>query len=261
MDKIDRFIKSTNLSLASPVEPEEKLHDILMVKPKNGFWSVGKLNGKSKDSPEAINSRLFVGNLPASGVQLARFTEAFAKYGTVLDASLHNRFGFIQYECADVARQASDEMNGILFEGSRIDVNVASERRKKRNPGDPLEPAKKIPRKQVSDALVIICNRDIRSYSDAVLHRLKELHVVCDSFFWSENMPLPQIINDITKDGVLYAVVLTEACAVDKTLNIHVLQGKNPKDFRDVPLNDAFDLLERDFLKAQAARAQVPGYL
>ena len=42
-------------------------------------------------------------------------------------------------------------------------------------------------------------------------------------------MPLPQIINDITKDGVLYAVVLTEACAVDKTLNIHVLQGKNPK--------------------------------
>ena len=65
-----------------------------MVKPKNGFWTVGKLNGKSKDSPEAINSRLFVGNLPAAGVQLSKFTEAFAKYGTVLDASLHNRYVF-----------------------------------------------------------------------------------------------------------------------------------------------------------------------
>ena len=52
---------------------------------------------------------------------------------------------------------------------------------------------------------------------------------VCDSFFWSENMPLHQIVTDISKDGVLYAVVLTEASAVDKTLNIHILQGKNPK--------------------------------
>ena len=44
-------------------------------------------------------------------------------------------------------------------------------------------------------------------------------------------MPLQQIISDITKDGVLYAVVLTEACAADKTINIHVLQGKNPKGY------------------------------
>ena len=56
---------------------------------------------------------------------------------------------------------------------------------------------------------------------------------VCDSFFWTENMPLHQIISDITKDGVLYAVVLTEASAADKTINIHVLQGKNPKG--DIP--------------------------
>ena len=46
-------------------------------------------------------------------------------------------------------------------------------------------------------------------------------------------MPLHQIITDITKDGVLYAVVLTEASAADKTINIHVLQGKNPKGWFD----------------------------
>ena len=90
------MIKSFSLKVIlivnfSAPEKEEKLHEILMVKPKNGFWTVGRLNGKSKDSPEAINSRLFVGNLPAAGVQLSKFTEAFAKYGTVLDASLHNR--------------------------------------------------------------------------------------------------------------------------------------------------------------------------
>ena len=44
-------------------------------------------------------------------------------------------------------------------------------------------------------------------------------------------MPLQQIITDITKDGVLYAVVLTEASAADKTINIHVLQGKNPTGY------------------------------
>ena len=63
-----------------------------MVKPKNGIWMVGKLSGKSKDAPEAVNSRLFVGNLPASGVQLGRFAEVFARFGMVLDASLHNRY-------------------------------------------------------------------------------------------------------------------------------------------------------------------------
>ena len=69
-------------------------------------------------------------------------------------------------------------MNGILFEGSRMDVNVASERRKKRQAGDLVSGVKKIPRKQVSDCLVIICSRDIRSYSDAILHRLKELGIL-----------------------------------------------------------------------------------
>ena len=59
---------------------------------------------------------------------------------------LSPRFGFIQYDCAEVARRASDEMCGFLLEGSRIDVNVASERRKKRNPGEILESVKKIPR-------------------------------------------------------------------------------------------------------------------
>ena len=63
-----------------------------MVKPKNGYWCVGKLNGKSKDAPEAVNSRLFVGNLPAVGVQLNRLAEVFAKFGPVLDASLHTRY-------------------------------------------------------------------------------------------------------------------------------------------------------------------------
>ena len=39
-------------------------------------------------------------------------------------------------------------MNGALFEGSRIDVNVASERRKKRSPSDIIKEnaVKKIPR-------------------------------------------------------------------------------------------------------------------
>jgi len=102
----------------------------------------------------------------------------------------------------------------------------------------------------------VICSRDIRGYSDAVIYRLKDIGMVCDSFFWSENMPLPPLISDITKDGVLYAVVLTETCSADKTVNLHILQGRNPKDFRDVPLNDAFELLERDFRKAQNARSQ-----
>ena len=56
-------------------------------------------------------------------------------------------------------------------------------------------------------------------------------------------MPLQQIISDITKDGVLYAVVVTEACAADKTINIHVLQGKNPKGyFRIFDFNSILDL-------------------
>ena len=62
-----------------------------MSKPKNGFWTAGKLNGKSKDSEEAVSSRLFVGNLPPEGVSIKKFTEFFAKFGIVIDGSLHNR--------------------------------------------------------------------------------------------------------------------------------------------------------------------------
>ena len=79
------------------------------------------------------------------------FVQTISNYLTLTiraspNIGLQRRFGFIQYDCAEVARRASDEMNGFLLEGSRIDVNVASERRKKRNPGEILESVRKIPR-------------------------------------------------------------------------------------------------------------------
>ena len=52
--------------------------------------------------------------------------------------------------------------------------------------------------------------------------------MVCDSFFWTDDMPFENIISDVTKDGVLYAVVLTEQSSNEKTINLHVLQGRNP---------------------------------
>lgn len=82
-----------------------------------------------------MNNKLFVGNLSYSTGE-AQLREAFEPFGTLRSASIitdrvtgrPRGFGFVEFESADEAQRAIEQLDGSLLDGRSINVNVARER-------------------------------------------------------------------------------------------------------------------------------------
>lgn len=91
-----------------------------------------------------MNNRLFVGGL-AWGTTDDSLREAFAEYGTVVDAKVitdrysgrSRGFGFVSFETAAQAEAAMQQMDGRSVDGRTVRVNVANERPAGRVGGGP----------------------------------------------------------------------------------------------------------------------------
>lgn len=91
-------------------------------------------------APAHEETKLFVGNL-AWGTTDSSLSEAFSRYGTVVDARVvldrftgrSRGFGFIEYDAADSAAEALEAMNGFNLDGRNVRVDRAN-RRPQRQP-------------------------------------------------------------------------------------------------------------------------------
>ena len=94
-----------------------------------------------------MSSKLFVGNLEYSTTE-EQLQETFARYGNVLSATVvtdrmtgrSRGFGFVEYETAEEARQATEELDGTRLNGRAINVSAARERRGDANRGGRSRP-------------------------------------------------------------------------------------------------------------------------
>ena len=89
-----------------------------------------------RDSPRARspspglppNSRLFLGNLATDKVTRGQIEAMFSKYGRVLEVSLHQNFGFVQFEDAETASVAMAGENRKIIKGLTLDISPATSR-------------------------------------------------------------------------------------------------------------------------------------
>lgn len=88
--------------------------------------------GRDTNSNDAksLRCRIFVGNLATDQTTKREVEEIFSKYGVIVSSSLHNNYGFIQFESEKGADEAVLGMHGTNLFGKRIDVNLAGVRRK-----------------------------------------------------------------------------------------------------------------------------------
>ncbi|XP_019864327.1 PREDICTED: nuclear receptor coactivator 5-like [Amphimedon queenslandica] len=84
----------------------------------------------SSDDPEMMQSRIFIGNLKTNKVTRKSIENRFSKYGKILGVSLHKSYGFVQFETRDIARKAVNEENKQELHGVKMDICIATERRK-----------------------------------------------------------------------------------------------------------------------------------
>jgi cold-inducible RNA-binding protein len=82
-----------------------------------------------------MSTRLFVGNLSFNTMD-DQLRSAFSEFGGVTSASVvldrmtgqSRGFGFVEYESAEDAQRAIENMNGASLDGRQLNVNEARER-------------------------------------------------------------------------------------------------------------------------------------
>jgi len=91
-------------------------------------------NQTSSQDPQAVNSRIFVGNLNTFQVTKTDVEKVFQRYGRIAGISMHKGYTFVQFTSPFDARSACLGEDGRSISGQVIDVNMVSE--PKPNQGD-----------------------------------------------------------------------------------------------------------------------------
>ncbi len=67
-----------------------------------------------------MNSRVFIGNLPAEKVSRQSVEQMFGSFGKILGVSMHKSYGFVQFDDEENAIQAAKEVNGKILHGLKL---------------------------------------------------------------------------------------------------------------------------------------------
>merc|ERR1711981_1124863 len=84
-------------------------------------------NQTSSVDPQAVNSRVFVGNLNTFQVTKTDVEKVFQRYGRIAGISMHKGYAFVQFTSPFDARSACLGEDGRSISGQVIDVNMVSE--------------------------------------------------------------------------------------------------------------------------------------
>ena len=84
-------------------------------------------NQTSSQDPQAVNSRIFVGNLNTFQVTKTDVEKVFQRYGRIAGISMHKGYAFVQFTSPFDARSACLGEDGRTISGQIIDVNMVSE--------------------------------------------------------------------------------------------------------------------------------------
>ncbi|XP_071957690.1 polyadenylate-binding protein 1-A-like [Antedon mediterranea] len=107
-----------------------------------GIGGIGGIGGQfggnnitNSNDPKSKASRVFLGNLNTGVVKRPDIQHAFGKYGQILGISLHNGFGFVQYNNENSAIKAVNEEQGRVMASQPLDLRIASDPDKNRPKG------------------------------------------------------------------------------------------------------------------------------
>ena len=81
-------------------------------------------NETNRNDTKSIRCRIFVGNLATEELSRQEFEEIFAKHGRVIGCSVHNGYGFVQYEKESSADTAVTKEHGSTIKGKRVGMTA-----------------------------------------------------------------------------------------------------------------------------------------
>ncbi|XP_017887600.1 homeobox protein 2-like isoform X2 [Ceratina calcarata] len=108
-----------------------------------------------------------------------------------------------------------------------------------------------------NDCEIIVVNKSLTEYAESIEMRLKKIGLTVDLLFPNEDVLLSRVLGNIASRGCLYAVVVTPVNQEHHSLTLNILHGL-PQEHRNMPVDDAINLMSRDFTTYKAGARSVP---
>ncbi|KAG7211887.1 hypothetical protein KM043_011098 [Ampulex compressa] len=108
-----------------------------------------------------------------------------------------------------------------------------------------------------NDCEIIVVNKGLTEYAEAIEMRLQKIGLTVDLLFPNEDVLLSRVLGNIASRGCLYAVVVIPINQEHHSLTLNILHGL-PQEHRNMPVEDAINLISRDFSNYKAGGRSVP---
>ncbi|XP_054013521.1 homeobox protein 2-like isoform X2 [Hylaeus anthracinus] len=108
-----------------------------------------------------------------------------------------------------------------------------------------------------NDCEIIVVNKALTEYAESIEARLKKIGLTVDLLFPNEDVLLSRVLGNIASRGCLYAVVVTPINQEHHSLTLNILHGL-PQEHRNMLVDDAINLISRDFSNYKAGGRSVP---
>ncbi|XP_075427908.1 nuclear receptor coactivator 5 isoform X2 [Ascaphus truei] len=96
------------------------------------------------------------------------------------------------------------------------------------------------------DCSVVVVNKQSKEYAESVGRKVRDLGMMVDLIFLNTEVSLTQALEDVTRGGSPFAIVITQQHQVHRSCTVNILFG-TPQEHRNMPLADAMVLVARNY--------------
>ncbi|KAM8996330.1 nuclear receptor coactivator 5 isoform 1-T2 [Ara ararauna] len=96
------------------------------------------------------------------------------------------------------------------------------------------------------DCSVIVVNKQTKEYAESVGRKVRDLGMVVDLIFLNTEMSLTQALDDVSRGGSPFAIVITQQHQVHCSCTVNIMFG-TPQEHRNMPQADAMVLVARNY--------------
>ncbi|NXW09374.1 NCOA5 protein, partial [Fregetta grallaria] len=96
------------------------------------------------------------------------------------------------------------------------------------------------------DCSVIVVNKQMKEYAESVGRKVRDLGMVVDLIFLNTEMSLTQALDDVSRGGSPFAIVITQQHQVHRSCTVNIMFG-TPQEHRNMPQADAMVLVARNY--------------
>uniref|UniRef100_UPI00398E9DBE nuclear receptor coactivator 5-like isoform X2 n=1 Tax=Pristiophorus japonicus TaxID=55135 RepID=UPI00398E9DBE len=96
------------------------------------------------------------------------------------------------------------------------------------------------------DCSVIVVNKQQKEYAESVGRKVRDLGMVVDLIFLNTEVSLTQALEDVSRGGTAFAIVITQQHEIHRSCTVNILFG-TPQEHRNMPMADAMILVARNY--------------